>query len=338
MKFDCIIGNPPYQEEAPGESSSDDPIYHEFYELAYEHSQVSCIVSPARFLFNAGKTPKPWNKKMLNDEHVKVCYFEQKSEKVFPNSDIKGGIAIILRDENQNFGKIGTFVHFDELRSIVEKVEKFNEVTMDSVTTGRNVYKLSKLALEEHPELWELQSKGHHDDIGSGAFNVLEDVVFFSQKPDDGHEYVKFYGLKDKKRCVMWIRTDFVTHPTNFDLYKVIVPKSNGTGAIGEVLSTPLIGFTDTFISIGELKSEIEAENLLKYIKSKFARALLGVLKITQVNPRSTWAKVPLQDFTPQSDIDWTAPIANIDRQLYAKYALDPHEVEFIEEKVRGME
>ena len=67
-------------------------------------------------------------------------------------------------------------------------------------------------------------------------------------------------------------------------------------------------------------------------------RDLTLCLKITQDNPRSTWAKVPLQDFTPQSDIDWTAPIANIDRQLYAKYALDSREVEFIESKVRGME
>ena len=89
---------------------------------------------------------------------------------------------------------------------------------------------------------------------------------------------------------------------------------------------------------MGNFDNKIEAHNCLKYIKTKFARAMLGVLKVTQDNPKDKWKYVPLQDFTPQSDIDWTAPIANIDRQLYAKYALDSHEVEFIEGKVRGME
>ncbi len=114
--------------------------------------------------------------------------------------------------------------------------------------------------------------------------------------------------------------------------------KSNGSGAIGEVLSTPLIGFTETFISIGAFDNEVEAQNCLKYVKSKFARTMLGILKVTQDNPRDKWSKVPLQDFTPQSDIDWTQSIPDIDRQLYEKYGLDEKEIAFIEEKVKVME
>ena len=124
--------------------------------------------------------------------------------------------------------------------------------------------------------------------------------------------------------------------------WKVFVPKANGTGAIGEVLSTPLIGepligHTQTYISIGKFDTQLEAENCMKYIKSKFARAMLGILKITQDNPAPKWKKVPLQDFTPTSDIDWTKSIPEIDQQLYAKYGLSQDEIAFIEEKVKVM-
>ena len=76
----------------------------------------------------------------------------------------------------------------------------------------------------------------------------------------------------------------------------------------------------------------------MKYIKSRFARTMLGVLKVTQHNPKSTWRYVPLQDFTSNSDIDWTKSVKEIDEQLYKKYGLDENEIRFIEEKVRAME
>ncbi|WP_346975916.1 hypothetical protein [Collinsella aerofaciens] len=76
----------------------------------------------------------------------------------------------------------------------------------------------------------------------------------------------------------------------------------------------------------------------MKYVKSKFARAMLGVLKVTQDNKRATWSYVPSQNFTPASDIDWSQPIAGIDRQLYAKYGLDDTEISFIESHVKEMD
>ena len=93
VKFDVVVGNPPYQENKEG--TSDNPIYHHFYDLAKEIADQYCLISPARFLFNAGKTPKAWNEEMLNDDHISVEYYEQKSYKVFPNTDIKGGIAVL---------------------------------------------------------------------------------------------------------------------------------------------------------------------------------------------------------------------------------------------------
>lgn len=89
MKFDVIIGNPPYQEEVEG--TSDKPIYNYFMDEAYKLGREVLLISPARFLFNAGKTPKEWNRRMLNDPHLKVMWYEQDSSRVFVNTDIKGG-------------------------------------------------------------------------------------------------------------------------------------------------------------------------------------------------------------------------------------------------------
>ena len=116
----------------------------------------------------------------------------------------------------------------------------------------------------------------------------------------------------------------------------------NGTGALGEVLSTPIIakpkeGYTQTFIGIGAFDERQCAENALKYIKSKFLRTMLGILKITQDNNRETWRMVPIQDFSLSSDIDWSRTIPEIDQQLYAKYALDQTEIDFIESHVKEM-
>lgn len=122
----------------------------------------------------------------------------------------------------------------------------------------------------------------------------------------------------------------------------MLLPKSNGSGTLGEVVSTPLIGtpligYTRTFIGIGSFKTEFQANAALKYVKSKFARVMLGVLKVTQDNNPGKWKYVPLQDFTENSDIDWSKTIPEIDQQLYKKYGLDEDEINFIETKVKEM-
>lgn len=95
-KFFAVIGNPPYQETVEG--TSDKPIYNYFMDEAYKVSERTELITPARFLFNAGKTPKDWNRKMLDDPHLKVADYQQKSDAVFPNTDIKGGVAVTYRD------------------------------------------------------------------------------------------------------------------------------------------------------------------------------------------------------------------------------------------------
>ena len=339
MKFDVVIGNPPYQEEAQGTSTKDMPIYHKFIDSAFEIGEKACLITPARFLFNAGGTPKQWNREFLKNPHVKVPYYEQNSAKVFPNTSIKGGIAITIFDKQKDYGAIETFTSFEELNSIMKKVNVVSERSLAEIVTNRGSYRYSDLIYKDYPDAMKRVSDRR---LASNAFIKLQEL-FYNDIPNDGNEYIKILGRFDNERLYKWFRRDYINNPINLDRYKIILPKANGSGAIGEVLSTPLIGepligYTETFIAIGAFVTEFEAKACLKYIKGKFSRAMLGILKITQDNTKETWRKVPIQDFTPNSDIDWSQSIENIDQQLYKKYNLSQDEIDFIESKVRAMD
>lgn len=339
MKFDVVIGNPPYQEET--KDTSDKPIYNYFMSEAYRFADKVCFITPARFLFNAGKTPKKWNAKMLNDKHLKVAYYEQDSSNVFPNTDIKGGVAITYRDTQKDFGKIGIFTHFEELNSALRKVlnsEKF--CSIDEIYFGQEKFNLDVLYMKNPEAKNIIGSEGREKRLTSSIFGQLEDV--FSKNRKNETDF-KILGVIKNKRKWRYINSEYIEEHPNLRKFKVMLPGSNGSGAIGEVLSTPLVGeplvgHTQTFISFGAFDNREEAENLLKYIKTKFARTMLGTLKITQSNKKDTWRNVPLQNFTNNSDIDWSQSIAQIDQQLYKKYGLSEKEIAFIEEKVREME
>lgn len=343
MKFDVVIGNPPYQEETEG--TSDKPIYNYMMDAAEEIADKVCLITPARFLFNAGKTPKAWNRKKLNDPHFKVNYYEQDSSKIFSNTDIKGGVAITYRDSNKDFGAIDTFTAFNELNSIYQKVYKSNDfMTFSALVVAPESYKLTDKLHQDYPNAESQLSKGHKYDVTTNIFDKLPQIFKIELSADElKTDYIKIIGRENNLRSEKWVRKDYINGPDNLYGYKVILPKSNGSGAIGEVLSTPLIGepligHTQTFISVGNFSTYEESVACLKYIKTKFARTMLGILKITQHNPKATWTFVPNQDFTPNSDIDWSQSIESIDQQLYQKYNLSQDEIDFIESKVRAMD
>lgn len=347
FKFDVVIGNPPYQEEAVGEGTHTPPIYHRFMEEAYKVASRVSFITPARFLYDAGATPKEWNKKMLEDEHLKVEYFEQDSSKVFPNTAIVGGVAVTYRDSDANFGAIGTFTAFHELNSIIIKVLKKTNGSLSSIIHGVGIHRYTEKLHQDYPEVESRLSDGHKYDIKSSAFDRL-DFIFFDYNPSNETEYIQILGLQNNKRVNKWVRRDYISEHTSLFKYKVFISKSNGaSGTLSDtaarmistpLLGTPLIGTTETFLTVGSFDTSNEADALLKYIKSKFARALLGVLKVTQDNTSEKWKYVPLQDFTSASDIDWSQPISGIDQQLYKKYGLDETEIHFIESHVKEME
>ena len=357
MKFDYCIGNPPYQ-QSRDTNNRQDPIYPLFYDSAEKLAEHYILISPARFLFDNGLTPKEWNEKMLADEHIKVEHYEANSANVFPTTDIKGGIAIVYRDANKSYGAIGEFIPDDHIRTIASKFTKDIEHNLPSIMFGgRSDLKFNDVYLSDYPEtpnvrLQAIQMKhpevsklgpNEEYELKSSTLDVLANYGIYETKPADKSCY-EILGLCESKRAYRFIeqRHMIARYPThnNINNYKVFVPKANGSGAIGEVLSTPLIGTplmsaTPTFISIGNFDNQDEAEHLLKYIKTRLVRTLLGILKKTQDNPPSTWAYVPLQDFTSNSDIDWSKSISEIDKQLYQKYGLSDDEINFIETHVK---
>jgi hypothetical protein len=346
-KFDVVIGNPPYQEEAQGAGTRDTPVYHLFMDAAYEVGKKAVLITPARFLFNAGFTPKAWNEKMLADTHLTVPHYFPNSDDLFPGTIINGGIAVTYRDSGREGEPIGTFTHYPELNTILQKVVESDIVSMESDITSSRSYRYTAKLYDDNPDARALRPAGNEALVSTNAFEQFS-FLYLVERPHDGQSYVCVLGLDGKKRASRWIRSEYVTGPENFDKFKVVAPASRGhLGKFGEqpalILGEPLLGepqvaVTQTFITIGSFGTKAEAEGCLKYVKSKFARAMLGVLKVTQHNPASTWKYVPAQDFTSASDIDWSRPIPEVDQQLYAKYGLDPEEIAFIEAKVKPME
>ena len=344
MKFDFVIGNPPYQDETLGDNKGfAPPVYHKFLEEAYKIANTVEMIHPARFLFNAGSTPKQWNEQMLQDPHLKVLYFEQDSSKVFSNTDIKGGVVITHHDNAKDYGAIGTFTAYDELNTILKKIKSKSDFSeFSTIVITRTAYRLTDKMHDEHPEALGQLSNGHAYDMSTNIFERLPQI-FYDEKPQDGAEYIQILGRENNERVYKYVRRDYINTVSNLDKYKIFLPKANGVGALGEILSMPIlsdpmIGATETFLSIGAFEQKAEAEAALKYIKTKFARVLLGVLKTTQDITPEKWKCVPLQDFTHSSDIDWSTSIAEIDKQLYKKYNLSNEEIDFIETKVKEME
>lgn len=352
-KFYAVIGNPPYQlsntDSDSGNKTYAAPIYHEFMDASFAVAERTELITPARFLFDAGSTPKAWNRKMLSDASFKVIRYERDASKVFPNTEIKGGVAITYHDDSQEYGAIEVFTPFEELRSIKSKVIACDIEPLSELIFAGDSYHFTEAMHEDHPEIryvdedHGLLSKGHDYDLKTNVLDNLDNVVFFDSKPDDKDDYIQVFGRGRAGRAYKYISARYIEQHPNLNKWKVFIPAANGSGALGEVLSTPvigrpMIGHTQSFISIGHFDTESEAEALLKYVKTKFARTMLGILKITQHNPAPKWKYVPLQDFTTNSDINWSQSVAAIDQQLYAKYGLSDEEIDFIESHVREMD
>lgn len=344
MKFDFVIGNPPYQDTALGDNKTyTPPVYNKFMDEAFTISDRVLLIHPARFLFNAGSTPKQWNEKMLKDEHFKVVEYESDCNKYFSNTEIKGGIAITYRNKREKFGAIETFTPYPELNAIFHKVSKSKKfASLSEIVVTSFAYHFTKKLHKDHPEVIHVMSKGHADDLKSNVFDRLSNI--FLQAPPNGRaDYIKILGRENNKRVFRFIQRDYINQVVNLDCYKIFISRSNGAGKFGEVLSPPIIGepavgSTESFFSIGNFDTITESENCIKFVKTKFCRALLNVLKVTQDITPEKWKYVPLQDFSSKSDIDWSKPIADIDKQLYKKYRLTKSEIEFIESHVKEME
>ena len=346
-RFDFVIGNPAYQAETIGENDTyAPPVYHLFLEEAYKIGDTVEMVHPARFLFNAGSTPKQWNQKMLNDTHLKVLKYEAEANKVFPNTNINGGVAITYRSANSTYGAIEVFAQFVELNTIRRKVVNAKDFRpFSNYVFSAYSYHLTESLYDDHPELKGKLSDGHDYDLKSNILDLMPQVFSDAKRTDND---IQILGRQENTRVFKWVNKKYITGPANWGKYKVFLAAADGAaGTIGKPIPARIIGVpvngekwsgsTESFISIGSFETMIQAQNAIKYIQTRFARSLLSLLKITQHITPDKWLYVPQQDFTSSSDINWNTSIANIDRQLYKKYGLSQEEIDFIETHVKEM-
>lgn len=346
MKFDYVIGNPPYQEEVENNGRAN-PVYNYFMDSSFAISDHVLLITPARFLFNAGQTPKAWNRKMLLDSHFSVLQYMQNSKDVFPNAELTGGVCVTYRDANKRFGAIEEFTQYDEMNSVLIKIKKLHERSFSEIIVGAVPYRFSQLLAEEHPELIDVIGKSF--DLRTNILEKLNDLVFFEKKPNDDYSYIRIIGLLNGKRTELYVRYDYIVDSSDILFhYNLLLSESNGAaGTIGKpvpariigdaIVAEPGVGQTQTFICIGSFDDTREMSCAEKYLRTKFLRALLGIRKVTQHNPKETWRLIPLQDFSASSEIDWSGSIKEIDQQLYKKYGLSDKEIAFIETHVKEL-
>lgn len=340
-KFDVVIGNPPYQDDLIGDNSSKaPPIYHLFMDAAFEMSERTVLITPARFLSNAGQTPKAWNQKVLSDEHLSVALFEPLSSTVFPGTSIDGGIAVTYRDTSEVIGPIGHHSHVSDIaRSLVETVAASDPTSLSTVI-NEHPCSWTPRVFTDNPELGGRIPESSGPRLKTNTFERMSEVCLAAQ-PDDEDAYVQILGLLQRKRARRWVRRDYLVTPAVVDKHKVVLASADGAAVkAGRVIGMPStaepgVGYTQTFMSIGMFDTAEEAHACAKYLKTKFARAMLSILKTTQHNSAIKWKHVPIQNFAADSDIDWSEPITQIDEQLYAKYALQADQIQFIEETIK---
>lgn len=340
MKFNAVVGNPPYQDKS--ESTRKPPIYNEFYDLAFELSSLVVFITPGRFLFDAGQTPQQWNKKMLSDIHFRVEEYFSSSKDVFDSVDIKGGIAVTIRNLNEDYGDIGIFTAYNELNSIFKTLKKYygsNFSSFAALISSQGIYRFSDKAISEYPEIAFVSGKGTKRKIVS---RVVEELPALFTETKTNLDDVVILAKGKHGRIKRNIKRNLLQENEYIDSYNVLIPEANGSGLFdtfaSPIIAPPLMAGSDTFLSIGTFDNQYEAESALKYIKTKFVRALVGIKKATHHNPKSVWEYVPMQIFSEQSDIDWNKSVSEIDKQLYNKYNLSKEEIEFIESNVKPMD
>ena len=333
MTFNAIVGNPPYQVmDGGGAGYSALPVYQDFVNISRViNPQFMSLIIPARW-YAGGKGLDNFRDTMLQDRRINLLFDFTESKDCFPSADIAGGICYFLwnrkykgkcivtsvsnNERNSNLrdlGEFSTFIRQSEAISIVHKIIDETIITLDNIVYSRKPF-------------------------------GLDNNFVGKQKPYD--HCITVYGSQG----ISYADKDVVSQNTELiDNWKVIASKASAQGGRAdkdgkrkvipkiEVL-TPNVVCTESYLLLSSFNNEDSANNLCKYVKSKFFRFLLSLKVITQNISKDCFRFVPLQDFTSNSDIDWSRSIEEIDAQLYEKYGLERDEIDFIERMIKPME
>ncbi|GAB4123556.1 MAG: Eco57I restriction-modification methylase domain-containing protein [Fimbriimonadaceae bacterium] len=321
MKFDVIVGNPPYQLSDGGFGRSASPIYQLFVEQAMKlNPRYLSMIIPARW-YSGGKGLDEFRASMLNDNRIREIHDYPDATDVFPGVQIKGGICYFLwnRDnpgdcEVSSYNASGlmsklsrplkvegadTFVRYNEAVSILKKIDRFSEPTFKELVSS------------------------------SKPFGFRTNFLGKKTKGNDSIMLYQNGGFGFVERSSVEVGTEVI------DKFKVFIPPlGSGSDSFPHpILGKPFLGnpgtaCTETYLYIGPFETELEARNVISYICTKFFRFLVLLNKPAQHATRRVYHFVPKQDFNKS----WT------DTELYGKYELDQSEIDFIESMIRPLE
>ena len=332
MKFNAIVGNPPYQVMDGGAGASAIPIYNKFFEIGKKvtPSYISMIM-PSRWM-TGGRGLDQFRSDMIADKRISVLYDHINSKDCFEQVEIKGGICYLLWDENNNapcevysisaeetihstryLAEPGEdiFIRDSRLISIKNKMAAYSEDSFESIVSSMKPYGL-RGDFFKSPQKYGLPDISKEKIIGGYTI----------------------YGLDERmQRTLRYIPKEYPLPKSDMlNDYKIFVTRNYGNGLMGELPSSPIFAkpgdlCTETFVQIGPFGSLEEAKNCYSYFKTKLFRLLVGIIKHDQGAGKNVYRYVPIQDFSET----WT------DEQLYTKYNLSEDEVGFIEKMIKPM-
>lgn len=344
IKFEAIVGNPPYQEVISSNKSNKSlskQLFPFFIKMTIMlNSTYVALITPSRWFTGDAQDGSFIKLRdfIKSNNHIKTIKNYPIASNVFPDVFIAGGVNYYLYDKNYS-GKVDFSVCTDN--KIVTQIRNLFEEGLDIiVSSSENYAMIQKLRDSKFVSLTTITKGRDAFGITGKNANNISSVSAFENA----------YELRCAHEEIRYVSKDKITKNIDIaDKWKIFISKGNGgAGTLGDgkpvaILGKPYIGkaqsvCTDSLIPIGAFDTKKEAINLQKYIKTKFLRYMVGILKVSQNVYQNVYQFVPLQDFTDDSDIDWSKSVAEIDQQLYKKYNLDDSEISFIESMIKPME
>ncbi|MGN0653579.1 MAG: Eco57I restriction-modification methylase domain-containing protein [Oscillospiraceae bacterium] len=332
MKFDVIIGNPPYQLSDGGHGASAIPIYQKFISAAKKLSpRFITMITPSRW-FTGGRGLDEFRKEMLQDKHLRVIHDFADASDCFTGVEIKGGVNYFLWDrDNEGLCHIYSHMHdgktFSMERPLLEKgLDVF-------IRDSRSIAIIRKVQNATNNYFTDIVSAndpfGYDVRVENSYLRVKPDI---KKQPFDGSLQIYYFGWRDKG--VGYISSDTVRKGYDLvDKYKVYIPRAWGVGNPAKDRLNPFIGdkgsvCTETYSVVAASNDKEYCENVVSYIETKFFHFLVSLVKITQAAAKHVYKLVPLQDFSKP----WT------DEELYKKYNLTQEEIDFIESTIKPID
>jgi len=324
MKFDVIIGNPPYQMTGGAGGSSDSSIYHLFVQQAFNlEPRYAVFVTPSRWLAG-GRGLDDFRTQMLNGGHLRSLTDFPDSGDAFPGVQIKGGVCYFLWDEAHGGAcNVTRVAGGEEHLQCNRQLGEFDIFVRDERALGI----LRKILSKKEPSVIGLVS-------GDTPFGVATNFEGWTEKGGSGK--ITLHLINKGARAIGFIKRGDIRKNTNaIDTWKVLVPEAYGAGETSphqilgrEIIAAPPSACTQSYLVVTPFQSERAARSFASYYRTRLFRFLVSLRKITQHALRSTYTWVPQQSWT----MTWT------DDLLYTKYGITKNEISFIESMIRPMD